>query len=154
MSLHVEVNVKGKIPLISHFITPKGGWDAYGMRCLNYMRNRTAQGFDINNRPFKPYSTVGPIYICMALRPRPSGGTLSRTGKSMRFRSYAHFKKFRKPNLRLTGRMLASLRVIVLKHRVTIFLARGPADKYARHVNEVRPFMGLTKVEAMAQWSI
>ncbi|MCA9557067.1 MAG: hypothetical protein KC583_00775 [Myxococcales bacterium] len=73
------------------------------------------EGRDINERLFRRYNTTRPVWLPVNDRPKPVGGRLSRTGKTMRFDSYAAYKRrtlgTTKVNLTKSGRLLRSYRV-------------------------------------------
>jgi hypothetical protein len=73
------------------------------------------QGKDVDDRLFRRYNTTRPVWMLVNDRPRPRGGRLSSTRRTMRFRSYAEYKArtlgTTKVNLTKSGRLLRSIRV-------------------------------------------
>lgn len=86
-----------------------------GQRQITRILERTARGVDVNGRPFAPYSKNGPYYYNPNGRLGPAGraklsekqqkdsakrmqgkigGSLSRTGRTVKFPSYAAFKQW------------------------------------------------------------
>lgn len=71
-------------------------------------------GRDVTDRPFRSYNTTRPVWMLVNDRPRPRGGKLSRTKRTMRFDSYADYKRRtlgnRKVNMTKSSRLLRSYR--------------------------------------------
>ena len=124
---------------------------------------RTQRGTDANGRAFLGYAT-NPIWISTGTgRPlAPKGGTLSRTGKTMRFDGgYKEYKeRSRGPGQRpsvstpaastsevdllLTGDLMRSIKVTeTTAETVTVAAGVGMATEYADPVNDRREFMGI-----------
>lgn len=132
-------------------------WDAQAMAGLcnwsiaTIVERTSQQGVGADGRRFRAYSPR-PVWVAMArARLKPKGGTLSRTGLSMRFKDYRTYKLLSRKggiasaevDLTLSGELL---RAIGVASKPTASLGvvtiRGQARSYGTHVNDRRPLMG------------
>jgi hypothetical protein len=141
---------------------------ATGQDASELIRIRTERGIDANGKPFAPYSPRGPVYINprrgIGLALTPKGGTLSRTGRTMKFADYGEYKLLsntktgrvvsaayssagRRPTLIASGRMMISVRP---RSHDRTQVQVGVGDEvatYAAGVQQLRPFIGLTAAD-------
>ena len=98
------------------------------------------RGRDIYDRPFRRYNTTRPVWMPTNDRPKPKGGKRSRTGKTMRFDSYADYKRktlgVTTVNLTKSGRLLRSLRVKRASSTELVVGPNGDAIIYGRGLQE------------------
>jgi hypothetical protein len=136
------------------------------------IRARTQRGIDADGQTMPGYSTRR-IYVSTerkgtGARLSPKGGTLSRTGRTMRFDGgYAEFKRLSRQagvlpsggaatgptaevDLTLSGEMLRSLAPeSATDNEVTIQTSPRTADQ-AAGVSELRPFVGFSDADRVA----
>lgn len=119
---------------------------------------RTQLGRDQSGAAFRGYSTRL-MYAGMSRRPpgypAPKGGTLSRTGRSMRFPGgYRQYKaglgRGTTPQLSVSGKMLADIQVKAEDDRAILYFgtARSAAIAHGHHFGTVVPrreFFGIGK---------
>lgn len=123
-----------------------------GTFAVNVIAHRTFdQGKDVRDRGFKPYSKKA-IYIpTKGVMPKPKGGKLSRTGKSMLFeRGYRQYKfralGYARVTLTASGALRRSFRVLKVSRKrdqVSIGIAGDPR-LYGLAINETREWIGVS----------
>ena len=88
--MSVTYNRRGELP---RDLWPRQATALVAQRLLGKVQTRVFErSRDVDDKPFKAYSTTGPLYILLRDFPRPRGGVRSRTGRSMRFKSYRDYK--------------------------------------------------------------
>lgn len=142
-----------------------------GNAVVAIIRTRTLKGRSALGKPFAPYSTRRiwiPLRKGSGARLAPKGGTLSRTGKSMRFDGgWAEYKQRSAKqgqlptggaavgptaavNLTLSGQMMRSIRPAQADARTVVVQVGDGAADYAEGVQQLRPFMGVAPDELPA----
>ena len=147
--MHAKVDLK----------LPSSLWTAkdsarLGLNTVAAIKLRTSKGLDADGRPFKPYSTK-PLYVPnTGAVLTPKGGRVSRTGRSVYYKSgYREYKmKSRRygrgssalVDLVLSGAMMNNLVLMeATKHRFIIGLTNR-VRSYGYDVHAERPFIGLS----------
>lgn len=145
--MSVSYNRRGELPAD---LWPRQANALLAQRVLGKVITRVFErSLDVEDRPFRRYSTSGPIYILMRDFPRPRGGQRSRTGLSMRFKSYRDYKArtlgTTRVNLTKSGRLRRSYRVKRLLRDGFIMGPNGDAAVYGEGLQrQGRKWQGLS----------
>lgn len=162
----VVVSLRARVVGVPTRLTDREAMLAIGDAVASLIRIRMYNGIDANGQPAKAYSTKRiwipfSAYAGTGRRLTPKGGTVSRTGRSMRFDDgYAEYKrKSRKQgqlprggratgptsevDWTLTGELRNGIHTAQADEDSVVVQTSGSTLDYADAVNEKRPFMDL-----------